>query len=88
MGRCRAVGKRACDELRRAASKRRGSCDRCPREQQVLRLIAAGHANAEIARVLVIAVSTVKTHTNSIFGKLGVTSRTQAIRRARDLHLL
>jgi LuxR family maltose regulon positive regulatory protein len=58
------------------------------REREVLRLIAAGHSNAEIAKALVIALSTVKTHTNTIFGKLGVASRTQAIARARELHLL
>jgi ATP/maltotriose-dependent transcriptional regulator MalT len=58
------------------------------RERQVLRLISEGKSNAEVARALVIAVSTVKTHTNSIFGKLGVTSRTQAIARARELQLL
>jgi LuxR family maltose regulon positive regulatory protein len=58
------------------------------RELEVLRLIAGGKSNAEVARTLVIAISTVKTHTNSIFGKLQVTSRTQAIARARDLHLL
>ena len=59
-----------------------------PRELEVLRLIAAGQSNPEIARTLVVAISTVKAHINSIFGKLGVTSRTQAIVRARDLHLL
>jgi LuxR family maltose regulon positive regulatory protein len=58
------------------------------REQEVLRLIASGQSNAEIARSLVIALSTVKTHTNSIFSKLGVASRTQAISRVRDLQLL
>jgi LuxR family maltose regulon positive regulatory protein len=58
------------------------------REREVLRLMAAGHSNAEIAKALVIAVSTVKTHTNTIFGKLGVASRTQAVARARELHLL
>ena len=55
------------------------------RELEVLRLIASGKSNAEVARTLVIAISTVKTHTNSIFGKLQVTSRTQAIALARDL---
>lgn len=58
------------------------------REREVLRLIAAGHSNAEIAQTLVIALSTVKTHTNTIFGKLGVASRTQAVARARELHLI
>jgi len=58
------------------------------RELEVLRLIASGKSNAEIAQVLVIALSTVKTHTNSIFGKLQVTSRTQAIARAREMQLL
>ncbi len=59
-----------------------------PRELEVLRLIASGKSNADVARTLVIAVSTVKTHTNSIFGKLQVTSRTQAVALARDLQLL
>jgi LuxR family maltose regulon positive regulatory protein len=59
-----------------------------PRELEVLRLIALGKANAEIAQTLVIALSTVKSHTNTIFGKLQVTSRTQAIARARALQLL
>jgi LuxR family maltose regulon positive regulatory protein len=58
------------------------------RELEVLRLIASGKSNAEVARTLVIAISTVKTHTNSIFSKLQVTSRTQAIALARDLQLL
>jgi LuxR family maltose regulon positive regulatory protein len=58
------------------------------RELEVLRLIAAGRSNAEIAQALVVAVSTVKTHVNRIFGKLGATSRTQAVARAHELHLL
>ncbi len=58
------------------------------RELEVLRLVAAGKSNAEIGRSLVIAVSTVKSHTNNIFGKLGVTTRTQAIARAHALHLV
>jgi LuxR family maltose regulon positive regulatory protein len=58
------------------------------RELEVLRLIANGKSNAEVAQTLVIAISTVKTHINSIFSKLQVSSRTQAIALARDLHLL
>jgi LuxR family maltose regulon positive regulatory protein len=58
------------------------------RELEVLRLIIAGLSNAEIARELVIAVSTVKSHINHIYGKLAVESRTQAVARARELGLL
>ena len=53
------------------------------RELDVLHLIAAGKSNGGIAATLVVAVSTVKAHINSIFGKLDVTSRTQALVRAR-----
>ncbi len=58
------------------------------RELNVLRLIADGHSNQEIAERLVISVTTVKKHVNHIFGKLGVQSRTQAIACAQVLHLL
>lgn len=58
------------------------------REREVLRLIADGLSNQEIADKLVVAVSTVKTHINNIFAKLGVASRAQAINRARELRLL
>jgi LuxR family maltose regulon positive regulatory protein len=58
------------------------------RELEVIRLIADGKSNAEIAQTMVIALSTVKTHTNNIFSKWQVTSRTQAIARARELQLL
>jgi len=58
------------------------------REIEVLRLIAAGCSNQEIADTLVIALGTVKKHINNLYGKLAVSSRTQAILRARALDLL
>jgi DNA-binding CsgD family transcriptional regulator len=58
------------------------------RELEVLALIEAGLSNAEIAERMVVAHSTVKTHINNIYTKLGTQSRTQAVRRARELGLL
>jgi LuxR family maltose regulon positive regulatory protein len=58
------------------------------REREVLRLLVAGASNAAMARDLVITVGTVKRHINSIYGKLGVNSRTQAVARAHTLKLL
>jgi len=53
-----------------------------PRELSVLRLLANGHSNKEIASALTIAERTVKTHLGHLFEKLGVTSRTEAVRVA------
>jgi DNA-binding CsgD family transcriptional regulator/tetratricopeptide (TPR) repeat protein len=58
------------------------------RELEVLRLVAEGMPNREIAARLVIAASTVKKHLEHIYGKLGTPSRTAAVARARALHLL
>jgi LuxR family maltose regulon positive regulatory protein len=58
------------------------------RELEILRLLAVGHSNQEIAEILVIAVSTVKSHINHLYGKLGTHRRIQAIATARDLGLL
>jgi LuxR family maltose regulon positive regulatory protein len=58
------------------------------RELEVLRLIVAGLSNPDIAEELFIAVSTVKSHVNHIYGKLGVESRTQAVVTAQELGLL
>jgi LuxR family maltose regulon positive regulatory protein len=58
------------------------------REQEVLRLLAAGDSNQEIARTLVIELPTVKKHVSNLLGKLGATSRTQAIALARARSLL
>ena len=52
------------------------------REAEVLRLIAAGLSNAEIAAALVVSNATVKTHVNHIFSKTGARDRAQAVRYA------
>ena len=58
------------------------------RELEILRLIGEGCTNQEIAGRLVITLHTVKKHSSNIFGKLGVSSRTQAVARARRLGLI
>ncbi len=58
------------------------------REQEVLRLLAAGASNQDIAHTLVISLDTVKKHVSNLLGKLGASSRTQAISQARALSLL
>jgi len=58
------------------------------RELVVLRLLAAGRSNAEMASELFVEQSTVKTHLIHLYSKLGVHSRTQAVARARALGLL
>jgi len=58
------------------------------RELEVLRLVDMGLSNPEIASRLSVASSTVKTHINNIYGKLGVESRLQAVKRAQELGLL
>ena len=58
------------------------------RELDILQLIASGRTNQEIAEILVIAVSTVKSHINNLYGKLGTNRRTEAIAIAHDLGLL
>ncbi len=58
------------------------------REAEILRLISVGMTNQEIASQLVISVATVKRHITNIYGKLGVSHRTQATARANELNLL
>jgi LuxR family maltose regulon positive regulatory protein len=58
------------------------------REQEVLRLLATGASNQDIAQTLVIELPTVKKHVSNLLSKLGASSRTQAIIRARTLSLL
>jgi DNA-binding NarL/FixJ family response regulator len=59
-----------------------GVDDLTPREADVLRLIAAGQSNREIARTLYVSEATVKTHVNRIFAKTGSRDRVQAMRYA------
>ena len=72
-------------ELRRIpTTTRQGLVDPLsPRELDVLRLLASDLAGPDIARQLVVSVNTVRTHTKSIYAKLGVTSRRAAVTRAR-----
>jgi LuxR family maltose regulon positive regulatory protein len=58
------------------------------REHEVLKLMAAGLSNREIAEELSVTLHTVKAHGRAVFGKLGVRSRAQAAARAREWHLL
>jgi LuxR family maltose regulon positive regulatory protein len=58
------------------------------REQEVLRLLAAGASNQDIAHTLVISLDTVKKHVSNLLGKLGASNRTQAISQARARSLL
>ncbi|HEY7350777.1 MAG TPA: LuxR C-terminal-related transcriptional regulator [Ktedonobacterales bacterium] len=58
------------------------------REREVLRLMASGRKNREIAEELVVVTGTVKSHINTIYAKLGVTNRVQAVAYAHTLGLL
>lgn len=58
------------------------------REREVLRFLASGKSNKEIAMALDLVEGTVKNHMTNILGKLGVLDRTQAALRARELGLL
>lgn len=57
------------------------------REREVLRLLASGISNREIAAELFVSLDTVKTHLKHIYGKLGVRGRAHAAARARELNL-
>jgi LuxR family maltose regulon positive regulatory protein len=59
-----------------------------PRELEVLRLLRSDLDGPDIARELVVSLSTVRTHTRNIYTKLGVTNRRAAVRRADELGLV
>jgi LuxR family maltose regulon positive regulatory protein len=58
------------------------------REFEVLKLIAGGFSNKEIAEKLVVTIGTVKAHTSNIYRKLDVPGRTKALAKAREIHLI
>lgn len=58
------------------------------REFEVLRLVAAGRSNKEIAQTLAVSPNTIKTHLSRLFEKLEASRRTEAIVRARELGLI
>ena len=58
------------------------------RELEVLRLVAQGRSNPEIGKELFVAASTVKTHLERAYAKLGVNDRAAAVARAKDLKLI
>jgi DNA-binding NarL/FixJ family response regulator len=59
-----------------------------PREREVLRLLAAGYSNREIARALFIAEGTAKNHVSNILTKMAVRDRTRAVLKAAERGLL
>jgi ATP/maltotriose-dependent transcriptional regulator MalT len=58
------------------------------RELEILRLLASGLSNRQIAERLVISLGTAKTHVHSIFEKLNAKSRTQVVAHAREIKLI
>jgi len=71
------------DQAYRDTQRRRHPVPRLtPRQKHLLRLVAAGHTNAQIARRLGITGGTVRTHLENIYQRLGVSSRTAAVTRA------
>ena len=59
-----------------------------PRELEILQLIAEGLSNKEIAERVYVSENTVKTHSSSVFSKLGARRRTQAVQLGKELRLI
>lgn len=86
-----AITKRLIAQFARAAPKRTpptGFADLTPRELEVLRLVARGLSNAEIATELVVSESTVKTHMKRLLAKLQLRDRVQAVVAAYEAGLV
>ena len=79
---------------RRRGAKRFGGSPPSPadlltdRESQVLRLVASGLSNRQIAKTLILSVGTVKKHVHNVLRKLEANSRSRAVARARELNIL
>jgi two-component system response regulator NreC len=71
-----------------AAPKRRDPAALTPREIEVLRLIAQGHTNSQVAEVLRLSVRTIESHRANLMGKLGLQSRVELVRYAVKNKLL
>jgi LuxR family maltose regulon positive regulatory protein len=84
LARVRRSARRATPTSRRA----RGVEELSRRELRVLRLLASELTQREIGTELYLSLNTIKSHTRSIFRKLGVSSRAQAVARARELELI
>jgi len=65
----------------------RSAADLTQRERQILRLVALGHTNSEIAEILAIAVRTVETHRAHLIQKTGAQTRAQLVRLAQEAQL-
>lgn len=59
-----------------------------PRELEILQLIAEGLSNKEIAERVYVSENTVKTHSSSVFNKLGARRRTQAVQMGKEMRLI
>jgi DNA-binding NarL/FixJ family response regulator len=88
-----AVTRRLLDQVGRrlphaVAAEPAGLEDLTDREREVLRMLAAGLSNAEIAAALVLSEATVKTHVSNLLGKLGLRDRVQAVIYAYETGLV
>ena len=82
------LGRRLDTRRRMTRAKRPPVSELTSKEQEVLGAVAEGLSNQQVADRLFVSLSTIKTHLQSIYGKLDVKRRTQAVERARRLELL